>query len=105
MKGMDLLAWKKRLITGVFQYKYVLLVILVGVVLLLLPPLWGEKEVTEESGSQATKQDDAFSTAELEDRLGTDPLADPGRRGDAGGADPQERPSGYPGPGCGYRNG
>lgn len=30
MKGTDLLAWKKRLITGVFKYKYVLLVILVG---------------------------------------------------------------------------
>ena len=69
MKGMDLLAWKKRLITGVFKYKYVLLVILVGVVLLLLPPLWGEKEEAEESASQTTKQDDAFSTAELEDRL------------------------------------
>lgn len=69
MKGTDLFAWKKRLIMGVFKYKYVLLVILVGVVLLLLPPLWGEKGEAEESASQTTKQDDAFSTAELEDRL------------------------------------
>lgn len=70
MKKEELLKWKQRLIEGVFRYKYVLLVILVGAVLLLLPPLSGENEAADEAESQIqTEQDENFSTAEMEKRL------------------------------------
>lgn len=69
MRGMDLLKWKKLLTENMFRYKYVLLVILAGMVLLLLPPLWGENETTEGAASQSEGTDTAFFTEELETRL------------------------------------
>ena len=69
MRGMDLLKWKKLLTENMFRYKYVLLVILAGMVLLLLPPLWGENETTEGAASQSEETDTVFSTEELETRL------------------------------------
>lgn len=68
MRGTDLLKWKKLLVEHIFKYKYVLLIVLAGILLLLLPPLWGEKESVEDTGSQQ-EQNSTFSTAELEDRL------------------------------------
>lgn len=71
MKRTDLIQWKKRL-DGLFQrYKYVLLVILVGAILLLLPPLW-EKEQTEETGQDSRlpqEEGETDSAAGLERRL------------------------------------
>ena len=48
MKKTEMIQWKKRLDGLFLQYKYVLLVILAGVVLLLIPPLW-QKDGAEES--------------------------------------------------------
>ena len=71
MKKAELLQWKKRL-NGLFQrYKYVLLVILVGAVLLLFPPLW-EKEEKQADGAESTaieRAETVDSTEELEHRL------------------------------------
>ena len=71
MKKTEMIQWKKRL-DGLFQqYKYVLLVILAGVVLLLLPPLW-QKDGAEESGAEYTASQEeagADSTDDLERRL------------------------------------
>lgn len=71
MKKSELLQWKKRLDTLFQQYKYVLLVILAGAVLLLLPPLWGkEEEQADGTEKVAVEQaETAESTEELEYRL------------------------------------
>ncbi|MGN8895763.1 stage III sporulation protein AG [Flavonifractor sp. HCP28S3_F3] len=71
MKKTDLLQWKKRLDVLFQRYKYVLLVILVGAVLLLLPPLWEKDETKESTAESQTGQagETADSVADLEQRL------------------------------------
>ena len=71
MKKADLLQWKKRLDVLFQRYKYVLLVILVGAVLLLLPPLWETGETKEDETEIQTGQveETAGSVADLERRL------------------------------------
>lgn len=69
MKKAELMQWKKRLEHLFRQYKYVLMVILAGVVLLLLPPLW-EKEGAGEEETQAPQEvNTEDSAAALERRL------------------------------------
>lgn len=71
MKKTDLIQWKKRL-DGLFrQYKYVLLVILVGAVLLLLPPLWEKDGAGEGEAEEQIQQEEggADSVDGLERRL------------------------------------
>lgn len=71
MKKMDFVQWKKRLDTLFQRYKYVLLVILAGAVLLLLPPLWerGEGEETGAESQTQQKEVEASSADDLEHRL------------------------------------
>lgn len=71
MKKTDLIQWKNRL-DGLFrQYKYVLLVILVGAVLLLLPPLWEKDGAGEGETETQIRQEEggADSVDSLECRL------------------------------------
>lgn len=69
MKKAELMQWKKRLDNLFQRYKYVLLVILVGVVLLLLPPLWEKKPAEEKEAQPAQEMGAEDSAAALERRL------------------------------------
>jgi len=69
MKKAELMQWKKRLDNLFQRYKYVLLVILVGVVLLLLPPLWEKKPAEEKEAQPAQEMVAEDSAAALERRL------------------------------------
>lgn len=71
MKTAEFQVWKKRLIEVVRTYKYVILVLAAGLVLLLLPPIWGAEDGADETEETQTqlKQDPDFSTTELETRL------------------------------------
>lgn len=69
MKKAELMQWKKRLDNLFQRYKYVLLVILVGVILLLLPPLWEKKPAEEEKAQPAQEMGAEDSAAALERRL------------------------------------
>lgn len=70
MKKAELMQWKKRLEHLFRQYKYVLVVILAGVVLLLLPPLWEKEGAGEEGETQAPQEvNTEDSAAALERRL------------------------------------
>lgn len=92
MKTEGFGVWGSKLRSLFDRYKFVLVVILAGVVLLLLPSFGEEKrdggavESSQESGS------DPFQVEELERKL---EQAGPDRRrwGGAGGADPTERPA------------
>lgn len=66
MKKTDLIQWKKRLDSLFQQYKYVLLVILVGAVLLLLPPLW-EKDGAEEREAESQIRQEEGGTDSVDD--------------------------------------
>lgn len=70
MKKAELMQWKKRLEHLFRQYKYVLVVILAGVVLLLLPPLWETEGAGEEEETQVPQEvNTEDSAAALERRL------------------------------------
>ena len=70
MKKAELMQWKRRLEHLFRQYKYVLVVILAGVVLLLLPPLWEKEGAGEEEEIQAPQEvNTEDSAAALERRL------------------------------------
>lgn len=70
MKKAELMQWKKRLEQLFRQYKYVLLVILAGVVLLFLPPLWEKEGAGEEEETQTPQEiSTEDSAAALERRL------------------------------------
>ena len=71
MNKTELNRWKKRLILFLHNYKYVLLVALVGGFLLLLPPLWGENdgEPAAAENSSQTEEEAAYSAETLERRL------------------------------------
>lgn len=68
MNGMDINAWKEQLLTRLGKYRYVLLVILAGVVLLLLP-LAGEKRETQPPAAVQSSVVDSFDTGAMERRL------------------------------------
>ncbi len=52
MRQTELIQWKRRLKELFRQYKFMLLVLLAGLILLLLPPLGGEAETAEEAEEQ-----------------------------------------------------
>ena len=99
MKTEGFGVWGSKLRSLFDRYKFVLVVILAGVVLLLLPSFGGEKrdggavESSQESGS------DPFQVEELERKLEQALAQIDGVGGGAGGADPTERPAPDSGPG------
>lgn len=66
-KGNPLDLWKRRLMELFQRYKYALLVVAAGVVLMVLPALGGEAK--EQSPQQQSVQEVEFGTEELEGRL------------------------------------
>ena len=67
-ENLDIKAWGGKLAAHLGQYKYVLLVILVGMVLLLLPSLGGEKE-SASAGTGAGASGVDFNLDDMERRL------------------------------------
>lgn len=67
MNGMEISAWKERLLTRLGKYRYVLLVILAGVVLLLLPPTGAGRETAPEGAGRSAEE--PFDAGAMERRL------------------------------------